>query len=112
VGLFDVFRPRDGGIKDKVILTQKNRINTLESDVTDMKNLLSRKDGEMREVRTNFERSKERLVDQIVELSDKFAGIHQEVMSVAHENGKLKGRIEHKPSSDKKGKKRKEKNKK
>lgn len=92
-------------IKDKIIVTQKTRITTLERDVDDLKNLLSRKDGEVREVRTNFERSKERLVDQIVELSDKFAGIQQDIMSVAHENGQLKGQLEFKPKSSEKQKK-------
>jgi len=116
VGLFDLFKPRDSVIKDKVLVTQKNRITSLERDVDDLKNLLSRRDGELREVRTNYDRSKERMVDQIVELSDKFAGIHQDIMSVAHENGQLKARIEFKgepaKTSKKTSKKRKEKSKK
>lgn len=118
MGLFDLFKPGDSMIKDKVLVTQKNRITSLERDVDDLKNLLSRKDGELREVRTNYDRSKERMVDQIVELSDKFAGIQQDIMSVAHENGQLKTRIEFtgesapKKTSKKSSKKRKEKSKK
>lgn len=116
MGLFDLFKPRDSVIKDRVLVTQKNRITSLERDVDDLKNLLSRKDGEIREVRTNYDRSKERMVDQIVELSDKFAGIQQDIMSVAHENGQLKTRIEFKEepakTSKKTSKKRKEKSKK
>ena len=117
MGLFDLFKPGDSVIKDKVIVTQKNRITSLERDVDDLKNLLSRKDGEIREVRTNYDRSKERMVDQIVELSDKFAGIQQDIMSVAHENGQLKARIEFQgeaaqKNSKKSSKKRKEKSKK
>lgn len=99
-------------MKDKILLTQKNRIVALERDILDLKNLLARKDGDLREIRTNYDRSKERMVDQIVELSDKFAGIQQDIMTVAHENGKLKGVIEYKGTEKKSSKKRKEKSKK
>ena len=115
MGILDLFRTGDPIIKDKIILTQKNRITALERDVQDLKEMINGREGELREVRTNFDRSKERMVDQIVELSDKFAGIQQDIMTVAHENGKLKGALEYKgPASSvkKSSKKKKEKSKK
>ena len=93
--LFDLFRPKTDILKEKIIYTQKSRITSLEQDIQELKGVLSRKDGELKEVRTNFERGKDRLIDQIIDLSDKFADINDSVAKMAHENGRLKALVEH-----------------
>jgi len=85
-----LFRSRTEVLKDKIIYTQKSRISSLESEIKALKNVITSKDSEVKGVRTNFERSKERLIDQIIELSDKFADINQNMLDIAHENARMK----------------------
>ena len=104
MGLFELFRPKSDILKEKIIFTQKSRITGLERDVEELKAMIGRKDGELKEVRTNFERGKDRLIDQIIDLSDKFAEINDTVAKMAHENGRLKTLVEHrKPLLENKG---------
>ena len=90
MGFWDLFKGESDVLKEKIIVTQKGRIAALEKEVEDTRNHVNSKDGELREVRTNFERSKDRLVDQIIDLSDKFAMINQKMLDIAHENARLK----------------------
>lgn len=90
MGLFDLFKPKTEVLKDKIIFTQKNRINSLENELSALKKVINTKENETKEVRSNFERSKERLIDQIIELSDKFAGMNSQIMEIAHENARMK----------------------
>ena len=103
VGLFDWFGS-SGRLRDRIIFTQKQRIVGLEKEIVDLRGSVVKRDDEIDKIRTNFEKSNERLVDQIIELSDKFAGINQKMLDIAHENAKLKHLIGHK-----KGKKKEKK---
>ena len=104
MGIFDLFGS-SGRLRDKIIFTQKQRILTLEKELTDIKGSLGKKEDEVVEIRTNFEKSKERLVDQIIELSDKFAGINQKMLDIAHENAKMKHLLGHDKKAKKKARK-------
>ncbi len=88
--VFGLFRSKADVLKEKIIFTQKNRIESLETEVEEMKRSVRTKDEEVRTVRVTFDRSKERLVDQIIELSDKFADINQRMLDLAQENAQLK----------------------
>ncbi len=88
--VFGLFRSKADVLKEKIIFTQKNRIESLETEVEELKRTFHIKDEEVRTVRTTFDRSKERLVDQIIELSDKFAEINERMLNMAHENARLK----------------------
>lgn len=95
-------------LRDKIIFTQKNRIQTLDKEIKDLKEKLGNREDEVVNLRRDYEKSKERLVDQIVGLSDKFADINQKMLEIAHENSRLKLMIEtKKEKSVKKDKKRK-----
>lgn len=85
MSLFNLFKSSDTILKEKIIFTQKARIASLEREINEMKDSVKGKDDEIKETRTNFERSKERLVDQIVELSDKFAELNHGVLGLANE---------------------------
>jgi len=95
MGLLDMFRPKTA-MHEKIIYTQKSRISNLEKDLEEIKQALRMRDSELKEVRTNFERGKDRLVDQIIDLSDKFAEINDVVAKVHTENGRLKSLVESK----------------
>lgn len=88
--VFGLFRSKADILKEKIIFTQKNRIESLETEMDEMKRTVRTKDEEVRTVRVTFDRSKERLVEQIIELSDKFADINQRMLDMAHENARLK----------------------
>ena len=77
-------------MNDKIIFTQKSRISSLEHDLDEFKRHISDRDDELRTNRTNHDRSKERLVEQIIGLSDKFADINQRMLDIANENSRLK----------------------
>lgn len=87
---FGLFKSRSEIVKEKVIFSQKSRISSLEHDLDELKRKLGEKEDDHRKDRTNFERSKERLVDQIIGLSDKFADINQRMLDIANENARLK----------------------
>ena len=82
MGLFSLFRPKHEILREKIIFTQKARISSLEHEVDDLRRVMYGKDKEMKETRTNFEKSKERLVDQIVTLSDKFADVNHRLIDL------------------------------
>lgn len=85
MGFLNLFKSNDTVLKEKIIFTQKARIASLEREMNELKDGLKTKDSEIKETRTNFERSKERLVDQIVELSDKFAELNHGMLGLANE---------------------------
>lgn len=93
MGFLDIIRPK-AAVQEKIIFTQKSRITNLEKDISDMKALVRLRESELKDVRTNFERGKERLVDQIIELSDKFAEISDMVAKVHSENGRLRSVVD------------------
>lgn len=95
MGLFDIFRPKTA-MHEKLLYTQKSRISSLEKDLEELKQAIRLKESEIKEMRTNFDKGKERLVDQIIDLSDKFADISDMVAKVHHENGRLKSVVESK----------------
>lgn len=97
----DIFRSQSDVLKEKIIVSQKGRIAALEKEVEETRGHMLQKDGELRELRTNFERSKDRLVDQIIDLSDKFAEINQRMLDIAHENARLKIQVDGKKKKDK-----------
>lgn len=109
-----LFRSRTEVLKDKIIYTQKSRITTLEIEIKALKNVVTGRDNDLKGVRTNFERSKERLIDQIIELSDKFADINQGMLDIAHENARMKfllhppkqSQIEHRKAEKKQARKK------
>jgi hypothetical protein len=77
-------------MRDKIIFTQKHRVTALEKEVSDMRNEMGRREDDINRTRESFEKSKERLVEQIIQLSDKFAEINQRMLDIAHENTRLK----------------------
>lgn len=99
MGIFDLFSSQSDVLKEKIIVSQKGRIASLEKEVDDTRNHVMSKENELKEVRTNFERSKDRLVDQIIDLSDKFAQINQRMLDIAHENARLKFLVDGKKKS-------------
>lgn len=101
MGFMDIFRSQSDVLKEKIIVSQKGRIASLEKEVEETRGHVLTKDGELRELRTNFERSKDRLVDQIIDLSDKFAMINQKMLDIAHENARLKIAADGKKKKDK-----------
>lgn len=90
MGLFDWLKGDAHAIREKIIVTQRTRISALEQEVGELKKVHDKKDDELNRLREGHERSKERLIDQIVKLSDKFAGLNERSMNVAHENARLK----------------------
>lgn len=88
--VFGLFRSKSDVLKEKIIFTQKNRIGSLEDEVSELKKALRQKDGHVHELRNGFDRSKDRLVEQIIDLSDKFAEINQKMLDMAAENATLK----------------------
>ena len=85
-----IFGSENSHMRDKIIFTQKHRITTLEKDVSDLRSNMDNREDELNRAREGFEKSKERLVEQIIQLSDKFAEINQRMLDIAHENTRLK----------------------
>ena len=94
-------------LNEKIIYTQKNRIQNLEKEVKDLKDKFGNLETEQEKKREHYEKSKERLVDQIIGLSDKFAEINQKMLEIAHENSRLKLMLETKSVKNVKKKKKK-----
>ena len=90
MGFFGMFKSDGKQIREKIIFTQRTRISALEQEISEVKKLSDKRDDELNRVRDSQERSKERLIEQIVKLSDKFAGLNERSMNVAHENARLK----------------------
>ena len=91
MGLFSwIFGSETMKMRDKIIFTQKHRVTRLEKEVSDIRSELAKRDDELNRTRDSFEKSKERLVEQIIQLSDKFAEINQMMLDIAHENARLK----------------------
>ena len=90
MGLFDLFKSDAKQIREKIIFTQRTRISALEQEIGEVKKLYDKRDDELNRLRDSHDRSKERLIEQIVKLSDKFAGLNERSMNVAHENARLK----------------------
>ena len=90
MGLFDIFKSDAKQIREKIIFTQRTRISALEQEIHEVKKLYDKRDDELNRTRDGHEKSKERLIEQIVKLSDKFAGLNERSMNVAHENARLK----------------------
>ncbi len=90
MGLFDWMKGEGSSIRDKIIVTQRTRITAIEQELGEVKRLHDKKEEELNRTRDAHDRSKERLIDQIIKLSDKFAGLNERSMNVAHENARLK----------------------
>ncbi len=88
--LFGLIKSREEILKDKIIFTQKGRIQSLEHELDEVKRMVSSRDDEMKKHRGDFDRHKERLVDQIVGLSDKFADLNQRMLDIANENARMR----------------------
>ncbi|MFQ5620435.1 MAG: hypothetical protein ACE5FT_01170 [Candidatus Nanoarchaeia archaeon] len=111
--VFGLFRSKASVLKEKIIFTQKNRIGSLENELEEVKRQLKMKDDQNHQARGNFERSKDRLVEQIIDLSDKFADINQRMLDMAAENASLKyGGAKNTRRLEDKSSKKKRKNKK
>ncbi len=90
MGLFSWLNGEAHAIREKIIVTQRTRISALEQECGELKKVHDKKDDELNRLRDSHERGRERLIDQIVKLSDKFAGLNERSMNVAHENARLK----------------------
>ena len=90
MGLFSWLNGEAHAIREKIIVTQRTRISALEQECSELKKVHDKKDDELNRLRDSHERGRERLIDQIVKLSDKFAGLNERSMNVAHENARLK----------------------
>ncbi|HLC84694.1 MAG TPA: hypothetical protein VJH22_02795 [Candidatus Nanoarchaeia archaeon] len=88
--LFGLVKSREEILKDKILFTQKGRIQSLEHELDEVKRMVSSRDDEMKKHRGDFDRHKERLVDQIVGLSDKFADLNQRMLDIANENARMR----------------------
>ena len=99
MGVFDFLRSEAHVIKDKIIFTQKQRIVKLEEELTSLNGKIDDKHDEISKIRETHEASKDRLVEQIVDLSDKFAANHSKVIDLADENARLKVLLERKSLS-------------
>ena len=94
MGFFDFFKPEAQMLREKIIFTQKHRITKLENELDEYRGHVKKKDEDIDRARNNYDKAKERLVEQIVELSDKFADNNQRMLDIAHENAKLKMLVE------------------
>ncbi|MBI4150910.1 hypothetical protein HY492_02180 [Candidatus Woesearchaeota archaeon] len=90
MGLFDWIKGESTTMREKIIVTQRTRISALEQELGEVKKMHDKKDDELNRVRETHERGKERLIEQIIKMSDKFAGLNERSMNVAHENARLK----------------------
>ena len=90
MGLFDWIKSDAATVREKIIFTQRARISALEQELTEIKKLHDKKEDELNRTHDAHERSKERLIDQIVKLSDKFASLNERSMNVSYENARLK----------------------
>ena len=90
MGIFDLFKSDSRQIREKIIFTQRTRISALEQEIGEVKKMHDKREDELNRLRDSHERTRERLIEQIVKLSDKFAGLNERSMNVAHENARLK----------------------
>ena len=90
MGFLGLFGSDSTTMRDRIIHTQKQRIVKLEEEVDAIKAQLNNKHEEVSAMREKHESAKERLVEQIVDLSDKFAANHSKVLEIAEENARLK----------------------
>jgi predicted nucleic acid-binding Zn-ribbon protein len=90
MGFLNWFNSDATVIRDKIIYTQRTRLSAIEQELSEVKKLHDKKEDELNRLRDAHERTKERLIEQIVKLSDKFAGLNERSMNVAHENARLK----------------------
>lgn len=104
MGIFDWFGS-GSRLRDRIIFTQKQRILSLEKETTELRVGVNKREDEIGKIRDSFEKAKERLVDQIIDLSDKFAGINQKMIDIAQENVQLKHLVEYRKDSKKEKKK-------
>lgn len=88
--MFNFFRSEVEGMKDRIIYTQKERIVKLEQELEATKGHVNDKHAEIAKIRENHDTIKERLIEQIVDLSDKFSTNHSKVMQIAEENARMK----------------------
>jgi predicted nucleic acid-binding Zn-ribbon protein len=81
-------------LKERILFTQKSRITTLESQLERLRDAHDKRQAEIERLRENHERGKDKLVDHIVALSDKFADLNHKMLDIAHENARLKLLVE------------------
>jgi|SRR3989344_2331751 len=92
--VFGFFRSDSSAVRDKIIYTQKQHIVKLEDDLHNLKQQVDDRHNEIRTLREKHDLAKERLIEQIVDLSDKFATNHSKVLQIAEENARLKIMLE------------------
>ena len=81
-------------LREKILFTQKSRITTLEDQLEDLRDMHQRRQADIERMREQHDRAKDKLVDQIVALSDKFADLNHKMLEIAHENSRLKLLVE------------------
>ena len=91
---FGLFRSEADTLRERILFTQKSRITTLENQLDQVRGMHDRRQNEIERLREQHERGKEKLVDQIVALSDKFADLNHKMLEIAHENARLKLLVE------------------
>ena len=105
MGFFDWFKSGTEKMREKIIFSQKSRITSLEREVLNLRGDVLKREDELNRVRESHDQGKERLVDQIIQLSDKFSEINQRMLDIAHENTRLKLLVEGRPKTKAKRKK-------
>ncbi len=91
---FGIFRSEADTLKERILFTQKSRITTLESQMDRLRDMHDKRQAEIERLREQHDRAKDKLVDQIVGLSDKFADLNHKMLDIAHENSRLKLLVE------------------
>lgn len=91
---FGFFKSEADTLREKILFTQKSRITTLENQLDTLRSMNERRTAEVERLREQHDHAKDRLVDQIVALSDKFADLNHKMLDIAHENSRLKLLVE------------------
>lgn len=91
---FGLFRSEADVLRERILFTQKSRITTLENQLETLRDMYQKRQADVERLREQHDRAKDRLVDQIVALSDKFADLNHKMLDIAHENARLKLLVE------------------
>ncbi len=83
-------KPQSYLLREKIISSQKEEIDRVQEELSTLRNHVKQKEEEMSVIHEKHDETKERLVSQIVDLSNKFADNHQRVIDIAQENARLK----------------------
>ncbi|MBD3310398.1 hypothetical protein GF351_04220 [Candidatus Woesearchaeota archaeon] len=83
MGLFDFWKADSKQLREKIIFTQKARIISLQEEVKELKKHKAKAEEELRWVRKDTEKKHDKLTDQLIELSNKFADLHGRMLDIA-----------------------------